>query len=478
MVALFKKWTFTGRLFMKEKFLLMLVAALALTAMPGCSNVQEHEVHYGGAHFQSTAAGSATEDEYRIEEPPALGENPTLSDYLRYAALNNAGLKAAFEQWKAAVEQIPQAEALPDPKFTYGYFIEEVETRVGPQRQKFGIMQLFPWFGKIEARTDTAASKAKAAMKRYEAVKLKLFWQVEDAFGEFVYLAEAIKIARQNLELVKHFEEVARTKYMAAAATHPDVIRAQVELAKLEDVLKSLEELREPTVARLNAVLNRPTNAELAWPKKQKFQRVQLDLRQIIEALKSRNPELAGLDWEIEAAKSRVELAKKKFWPDIGVGVDWIQTDDARVSGVSGSGRDPVVLMFSMNLPIWRESYKAAEMQAKANVRKIKQRRVDAENNILAKAVQVLYDFEDSDRKINLYGDILVPKAEELLQASETAYKAGAIDFLSLIDAQQMLLKYSLDYERAVTNNQQKLAELEMLTGTQLPTISKKSEDE
>jgi len=74
----------------------------------------------------------------------------TVQDYLRYAALNNAGLKAAFEQWRVAIEQIPQAEALPDPKFTYGYFIREVETRVGPQRQKFGIMQVFPWFGKIE----------------------------------------------------------------------------------------------------------------------------------------------------------------------------------------------------------------------------------------------------------------------------------------------------------------------------------------
>ena len=59
----------------------------------------------------------------------------SLQDYLQYAALNNAGLKAAFEQWKVAVEQVPQAESLPDPKFNYGYFIEEVETKIGPQRQ-------------------------------------------------------------------------------------------------------------------------------------------------------------------------------------------------------------------------------------------------------------------------------------------------------------------------------------------------------
>ncbi|MBA7700831.1 hypothetical protein ES703_109556 [subsurface metagenome] len=126
---------------------------------------------------------------------------------------------------------------------------------MGPQRQKFGIMQVFPWFGKIEARTDAAAAAAKVARSRYEAEKLKLFWQVKDAFYEYLYLASAVEIARQNLELLKYFEEVARTRYMAAAGSHPDVIRAQVELAKIEDVLKSLEELREPTVARLNAVL-------------------------------------------------------------------------------------------------------------------------------------------------------------------------------------------------------------------------------
>ncbi|MHC4620664.1 MAG: hypothetical protein ACYTEQ_23190, partial [Planctomycetota bacterium] len=48
----------------------------------------------------------------------------TLEDYLRYAALNNAGLKAAFEEWKAALQQVTQSRALPDPRFTYSYFIE------------------------------------------------------------------------------------------------------------------------------------------------------------------------------------------------------------------------------------------------------------------------------------------------------------------------------------------------------------------
>jgi outer membrane protein TolC len=409
------------------------------------------------------------------QQPGDSNDLQTLPDYLRYASFNSAELKANFDRWKAALEQIPQAEALDDPKFTYSYFIEQVETRVGPQRQKFGIMQVFPWFGKIEARTDIAAAKAKAARQRYETTKLKLFRQVKEAFYEFTYLATAIDIAEQNLELLMHFEEVARTKYRTATAIHPDIIRAQVELAIIEDILRSLEPLKEPTVAKLNSVLNRPIDAELAWPKKEQPREVRLDRKYIVQTLKRTNPELAEFSWEIQAAKSRVKLAKKKFYPDIGVGLDWIQTDGAISPGVRGSGNDPVILMFSMNIPLWRDNYKAAEQQAKVNVRKIQEQRTDIENKILSRVFEVLYDIEDSQRKTHLYGDFLVSKAEELVQASETAYKAGTIDFLSLIDAQRMLLKYELDYERAVTNNQQKLAELEMLVGTELPSMAEPS---
>jgi len=401
-------------------------------------------------------------------EPSDANSLIRLEDYLRYAALNNAALKASFEQWKAAIEEVPQAKSLPDPKFTYSYFIREVETRVGPQRQKFGIMQVFPWFGKIEARTDAAAAKAKAARKRYEAEKLKLFWQVKAAFYEYIYLGSAVEIGRQNLELLKHFEDVARTRYMAAAGSHPDVIRAQVELAKLEDVLKSLEQLREPIVARLNAVLNRRGFELLPWPRKDKFEPVRIERHKVFVLLKQMNPELVAIDFDVEAARHRVELAKKRFWPDIGVGVDWIETDSAVSPGVSDSGRDPLVLMFSMNLPIWRENYKAGERQARSDVRRTEQQRIETENTIVARAEQVLYDFEDSKRKIQLYGDVLVPKAEELLAASETAYQGGVIDFLSVIDAQRTQLKFQLQYERFVTDNKQKLAELEMLVGTEL----------
>ena len=75
-------------------------------------------------------------------EGQSLDPNSTLPNYLVYAALNSPGLEAAFNRWKAALERIPQARALSDPRFSYRYFIKEVETRVGPQRQAFELAAL------------------------------------------------------------------------------------------------------------------------------------------------------------------------------------------------------------------------------------------------------------------------------------------------------------------------------------------------
>jgi cobalt-zinc-cadmium efflux system outer membrane protein len=386
----------------------------------------------------------------------------TLSQYLTYAALHNAGLRAAFEEWKAALEQIPQAKALPDPAFTYDYFVEQIDTR-----QRVGIMQMFPWFGKIAARTDAAAAGAKAAQSRYEAKKLQLFFDVKDAFYEYVYLAGATRIAAENLELMQHFEEVARTKHLAAAATHPDIIRAQIEVVKLQNELTSLEQSRSPTVARLNAVLNRPSEAPLPWPREEAGQPVDVNRATLVAVLKQRNPELAAMTFDIERLSREVDVAKKNFYPDVGLGVEWM---DMNMGPMSGD--DDVMLGLQLKLPLWRGSYRAGELQARAMARQAQHQRKQTENSLASRAERVLYEFEDSGREVRLYDDALVPRAQELIGASEAAYMAGTIDFLNLIDAQRTLLRFRLERERAWADQQQRLAELEMLIGADLPPLA------
>ena len=396
---------------------------------------------------------------------PELNESSGLSDYLEYAALNNPGLEAAFNRWRAALERVPQVKAMPDPRFTYLYYIQEVETRVGPQEQGFGIAQTFPWFGKLELRGDVAGEMANAARKRYDAAKLKLFFEVKDAYYEYYYLTKSVAVTKENIALIKHLESVARSRYKAAIAAHPDVIRAQVEMGKLEDRYQTLLDLRQPVVARLNAALNRPVEVDIPRPNDISIEDVNAVDKDLIAELAAENPELKALDFEMDSKRRAIDLAKKDYHPDINLGLNFIDTDRSSVGSPSGNGKDPVIAMVSLNLPIWREKYDAGVREAKARYFAARQDRAEKTNSLSSQLKLALYRFRDAERKIDLYGNALLPKAQESLKVTESSFRAANGSFTDLIDAQRVLLEFALAYERALADYAQGLAKVEMLVG-------------
>jgi len=441
---------------------LSVYAILVAAVLGGCSSAAER-----GAFDELDLIGAKSGYAAESRKVPELTKDSGLNEYLRHAALNNPGLEAAFNRWKAALERVPQVTSLPDPRFTYQYYIEQVETRVGPQRHSVAAAQTFPWFGKLRLRGDIALEAANVERQRYELAKLKLFYRVQDAYYEYFYLGRAVAIVRENRDLVKYLERVVRARYKAAAAQHQDVIRAQVELGKLDDRVRALAALRGPVAARLNAALNRPVGAELPWPAKLPLEKTGASDEQILTWLRAASPELKALEHEIARQRRAVELAKKNYFPDITLGLTYIDT---------GGGQDPAVAMASVNLPIWYRKYRAAGREARARLRAATLQRMDKENTLGSDTKMALYKFRDAERKIGLYRDTLVPKAKQALKATETAFSAGKASFLDLIDAQRILLEFQLSYERALADRAQRLAEIETLIGRRVPRINDKGE--
>ena len=430
--------------------------AVAVVLLAGCASHGEREAFLRYQEVSHEAYPAAS-DIQGGDGLPELNDGSDLADYLAYAALNNPGLEAAFNRWKATLERIPQVRSLPDPRFTYRYFVREVETRVGPQRQSFGLAQRFPWFGKLELRGGIALESANASRKRYEAEKLKLFYRVQDAYFEYYYWSRAVDIARENRDLVKYFEQVAATRYKAAAGKHSDVIRAQVELGLLEDRLRTLLDLRGPIVARLNAALNRPVEAAIPIPAE--IPREELDATDalVLQWLRQDNPELKALAYVMAGEEQSIALARKEYFPDVTLGVNYIDTHEALMAGTGDSGKDPVVAMVSVNLPIWYEKLRAGVREAQARHRAAARKKDDRASQLDAQVKFALYEVRDAQRKIDLYGN------------SEVSFRAGKAGFLDLIDTERILLDFQLSLERAAANRAQRMAELEMLVGRAMP---------
>jgi outer membrane protein TolC len=394
---------------------------------------------------------------------PQLGESSELADYLAYAALNNPGLEAAFNQWKASLERIPQVKALPDPQFTYAYFLRR--DMVDPQRQGFAVMQMFPWFGKLALRGDAAAEAARAAQKRFEAARVALFFEVKDAWYEYYYLARSTAITRDNVALLQHVEGVARSRYRAAAASHPDVIRAQVELGKLEDRYRAMLDLRGPAAARLNAALNRPVDMDIPFPTGIAQPAVRVVDQELLATLLEASPELGAMDFEITAAQREIDLAKKEYYPDLTVGLEFMDMADEPVDS------DPLMASLSLNIPLWRGKYAAGVREARLRHLAARQQRTETANSLSSQLKMALYQFRDAERKINLYGQTLLPKAEESLTVTENGYRAQTATFTDLVDAQRILLEFQLEHERALANRAQSLAKLEVLVGREIHPV-------
>lgn len=398
------------------------------------------------------------------DDLPLLDDESSLPNYLTYAALNNPGLEAAYNRWQAALQKVPQVKTLQNPKLSYAVFVREVETRVGPQEQKFGLSQNFPWFGKLRLRGDVAAEAANAAYQQYQSRKLRLFNEVKNVYYEYYYLDRAIAITDDNIKLLKHLESVAQAKAKAGAPLS-GAIQAQVELGKLDDRSRTLNDFRGPIVARLNAVLDRPYDAPLPWPRSAPFHDIELSQAQLFGWLRELSPELKSLDHAIVKEENAIELAKKDFYPDFTLGIDYVDTGSALNPTTPGSGKDPVTAFFAINLPIWRGKYKAEVEEAEQRREAALNSREDRENLLETDLKMALFRFDDARRKIDLFRDTLTPEAEQSLNITEEAYRSGEVDFLNLIDAQRLLLEFQLSFERALANREQQLAEIEMLTG-------------
>ncbi len=397
-----------------------------------------------------------------------IDSTATLNDYLAFAAMKSPSLRQAFYEWKAALEKTGYAGALPDPMISYGYFIENVETRVGAQNQKLSLRQAFPWFGTLSSKKDMASEAANAAFRKYQAEKLKLFYAVRATYYDLYYLGRDIALTKDNIELLKFWESVARTKYKVALKKYPDVIKAQVELGKLEDRLLTLQDKIGPTVARLRTVVNLPNTILIVIPAVIDVVEAEVESQTVLGDALQYNPNLNAMIHLIDKERAGARLAGKSSLPNFTIGVDYIETGEALNPSMDESGKDSWIVGVAINLPIWFGKNSAKKDEAKARLQAAEYGYADAQNRLEALVEKIVFQYSDALRKIRLYRDGLIPKAEQALNASYTAYQAAETDFLNVLDGQRQLLAFQLQFERAIADLATRRAKIEMITGNEL----------
>lgn len=387
-------------------------------------------------------------------------QSQSLSDYYQVAAENNPGLKASYKAFEASMQRVSGARSLPDPNFSFGYFISPVETRVGPQVAKFSLTQMFPWFGSLKAQQDAASLLADANYQKFIDQRNRLFFQVASSYYELYELQKLIALEKENFELLKAYKQSALTHYENGNSSMVDVLRADLLLKDSETNLTILELKQEPFEQQFNHLLNQPDSVEIVITDS-----LSPTVLESIESdsLLANNPEIQQLELKRQASEASEVAANKQGLPKIGIGLDYMLINERSDMATSDNGQDAFMPMVTVSLPVFRKKYKSAKEEARLMEESYSYQKQEVQNQLTTSYDLAQYELKKQEQLMVLY-EHQIHETKQSLQLLYSAYSNSGKDFEEVLRMQQQLLKYKKLQLNALKSNLTAAAKINLIT--------------
>ncbi len=428
----------------------------------------------------------------------------SLSVYLGISVKNNPSVLQKFAEYQAALQKAAQTGSLPDPELNAGVFLSPMELLGGNQVADIRLMQMFPWFGVLKNARDEMSLMAKAKYELFRDAKLQVFYEVQRTWYEMNKVKQNIRISEKNIELLRAIERLAIVRFKAVptgngavpsgriissspsqgtssgslgmqtmsgnsglapgnnASASPmsgnpmgssagnsglsDIYRIQIEMGDLQNNIDLLKSRVNTIAAQFNSYLNRPSDTKVFLPDTLVVTDVQPLMLSLSDSILSKNPMLGMLKFEQKSLEVRKQMVTRMSYPMIGVGMNYSLINKSEMSTSAMNGKDMIMPMITVTLPVYRKKYKAMQTEAEflksANAQSYKA----TVNSLQTEYYQAIELFQDAQRRIKLYSDQyrLASKTIDILFKSFASSGAGLTDILRV-------RQQTLDYENRQT---------------------------
>jgi len=396
-----------------------------------------------------------------------LSAQNELTDYLVLAAENNPGLKAKFNEYQAELERIPQISGLPDPSISFAYFINPVETRVGPQQAKVSVNQMFPWFGTLGARSEAATEMARVKYEAFLEEKSRLYYEVSSTYYNIYFMQKAIRITDENINILNTFKELALIKLEAGLASAVDELRVEMEVADLENQLAYMQDTKDVLEVQFNDLLNVQDTADILIPDTLWEENLLLSKEDIMDSIALNNHTIRQLEHKMRSWQEQETAARRTGAPNISIGLDYIfvgQSDNPTLES-SENGKDAFIFpKIGLTIPLYRKKYSAMVNEATFRMEAVQFEQADKKNELSTLFEKAFRDHRDADRRIELYRG-QTKLANSSLNILISAYSSDGADFEEVLRMERKLLKYALELDKARADKNASTAFVNYLTG-------------
>ena len=457
--------------------------------------------------------------------PRNLMAQDSLTNYLIRSAQNNPALKSSYNQYRASLEMVQQVASLPDPDITFGVFLKPNQQLMGNQNADIKFMQMFPWFGTLTAAKNEAALMAKARFQEFSEARNRLFFDVKSLYYQLYRLEKEKTLAEENLKFLKTYEQISLIRFRTSGSassgsgnpSNPgssagssnnsnqggmgnptkqgmsnqqpssggamptggsampkgkgivDVLRVQMDIRDQENSLAYLNDQKAPLIARFNTYLNKPLNTEIFITDTLTSLTIDASLKVLTDSIVSNNPMLKMYAAEQESYKAKIEKSRLMGLPMFGLGVDYmLLSKRADVMG-SDNGKDMIMPMLNLTLPIYRKKYTSMRKEAEYMMNASKNKQTNMLNNLQVDLENALLNIKNAERKINLF-KYQTTLASQSLNVLTATYSTAGVDFEEVLRMQQKLLDYEFKLVEAIVDQNTEAANIGYLISKRIVT--------
>jgi outer membrane protein TolC len=392
-------------------------------------------------------------------------ENINLGLLIEKALKQNLQIEVAKYRYEASKARISQASSLDDPQFEYKYdkinasMDAVMQGKTAPMRT-FGVSQEIPFPTKLILRAQIAVKESQMAYEEYKEKEREIISQVKSLYAGLAFIYSSIDITKENKAFLEQLARSLSTQYSLGKVRQEDALKAQLEIAKMENELIMLEQKRQVTQAKINVLLNQGPDIELARPELMGNRGYKFNLEDMYKSAKDNRPELKAFRFALERARKTYSLAKQGYLPDFMVKYERMERD-GELKDWAG--------MVGISLPIWfwqKQNFNVKEMRKELKAMEAEFK--NKENMTLLEVKEAFSNVEALKKLSVLFRTTYVPQAEQLLKSSSVSYEAGQADFLNLLDSERMLLEFKLDYYKTLVEMEVSFSELERSVGVEL----------
>ncbi|MDT8407056.1 MAG: TolC family protein [Methylococcales bacterium] len=401
------------------------------------------------------------------DTPPCL----PLDTALALAVADNPNLAQLQARAKALAAIPSQVDALPDPTLSLKALNLPVDSfDIGQEAMtqlQFGLTQTLPFPGKRELTAQAAQFDAAAASRDIDEARTQLLHSVSQSWWALWYLDHVLEIIEANQALLKQFVDIALTQYQVGEGLQQDVLLAQLEQSQLLNQKLQFTGARQQTLARLNALLNRPSDTPITPPPQpDKALPTLLPEAQLLTRAEQHRAQLAARHAQVQAAQARLQRAEQDYYPDLTLGIAYGVRDNTPAQTARA---DFLSVQMSVNVPVFFAAKQDQQVvQRSQELARQKYLLQDQWNQIRADIASAASRFQQAKSQVTLFKTGIIPQARQTVASMLAGYQVGKVDFLNLVRSQIALHNHQTQYWQALSQARQSIAELTALVGAEV----------